>query len=164
MQGPLRVVLSLCSLIPLSTSLPLAHSALAMLASLLPLARTRQSPHLKAFALAVPFLQSALLLDIPLTKTLTSFKFQLSVTFLLKPTLFGLFNNTACFPPLLSHVLNSNRLYLAILFLFFVALSTLSHGIYFIYYLLFVFSLPARLGVGKLWPVSQILAATCFCK
>ena len=141
MQGPLRVVLSLCSLIPFSTSLRLAHSAPAALASSLPLAHTRQSPHLKAFALAVPFLRSALLLDIPLTKTLTSFKFQLSVTFLMKPTLFGLFNNTACFPSLLSHVLNSNRLYLALLFLFFIALSTLSHGIYFIYHIFFLFSL-----------------------
>ena len=82
----------------------------------LPLEHIRQSSHHTIFALTVPFLQSALLLGIALTKSLTTFKFQPSVSFLMRPTLFGLL---AYFASFFSTVLNSSTFFLALLFFFF---------------------------------------------
>ena len=148
LQGPLQAVLPLCSLISFLTSLPFAHSAPAALACATPGA---YQAILTPYRLCpdCSFLQSALLLDIALTKSLTTFKFQLSVSFLMRPTLFGLL---AYFASFFSAVLNSSAFYLALLFVcfFFPPHSTqhsLTWHIVYLLCLLFIFSLPARPGV-----------------
>lgn len=136
LQGLLQAVLSLCSLISFSTSLPFAHSA----PPVLPLEHIRQSSHHTVFALAVPFLQRAVLLDIPLTKSLTTFKFQPSVSFLMRPTCFGLFNTIGYFPSFVSTVLNSSTFYLALLFFFLIALSHMTYSLFITSSFCFLFS------------------------